>query len=55
MTERVPLQMLASKMKFLLEIKDVTMFDKLRNTAIREYLDIESVLLPIERSPDRKI
>ena len=31
------------------KIKDVTMLDKHRNTAIRESLDIESLLLPIKR------
>ena len=49
MTERMRSQTLASEMKFLQTIKDVTMFDKLRNTAIRESLNIESVLLRIER------
>ena len=42
--------MQASKMKFLRKIKGATMFDKHRNTAIRESLDIESLLLRIERS-----
>ena len=32
------------------KIKKDTIFDKLRNTAIRESLDIESLLLRIERS-----
>ena len=50
MTERVRLQMQVSKTKFLRKIKEVTMFCKLRNTAIRESLNIESLLLRIERS-----
>ena len=43
-------QMQASETRFLQKIKGVAMFGKLRNTAIRESLDIESLLLPIERS-----
>ena len=46
-------QMQASEMRFLQKIKGVTMFGKLRNTAIRESLDVDSLLLPIERSPLR--
>ena len=42
--------MQAPEMKFLRKIKAVTMFDKHRNTAIRASLDIESLLLRIERS-----
>ena len=42
--------MQASKMKFLRKIKGVAMFDKLRKSAIRESLDIESLLRRIERS-----
>ena len=41
--------MQASEMIFLRKIKGVTMLDKHRNTAIRESLDIESLLLRIER------
>ena len=48
--ERMRSQMQAFKMRFLQKIKGVTMFDKLRNTAIRESLNIESLLLLIERS-----
>ena len=40
MTERVRLQMQASKMRILQKIKGVTMFDKVRNTAIQESLNI---------------
>ena len=50
MTEKFRSQMQASEMRFLRKIKGVTMFDKHRNTAIREFLDIESLLLWIERS-----
>ena len=49
MTERVRLQMQASKMRFSQKIRGVTMLDKHRNTAIRESLDIESLFLRIER------
>ena len=41
--------MQAAKMKFLRIIKGVTIFDERRNTAILESLDIESLLLRIER------
>ena len=50
MTERVQLQMQMSEMKFLQKKSRVTMFDKVRNTVIRESLNIESLLLRIERS-----
>ena len=50
MTERVQLQMQAFEMRFLRKIKCVAMFDKHRNTATRESIDIESLLLRIERS-----
>ena len=53
MTERVRSQMQASEMRFLRKIEGVTMFDKHRNTAIRESLDIESLLFRIERSQFR--
>ena len=42
--------MQASDMRFLRKINHVTMFDKHRNTAICASLDIESLLLRIERS-----
>ena len=54
-TKRVRLLMQASKMRCLRKIKGVTMFDKHRNTAFREFLDIESLLLWIERSQLRWI
>ena len=48
MTERMRSQMQASEMRFLRKIKGVTMLDKLRNTAVRESFNIESLLLRIE-------
>ena len=50
MNERVRSQMQVSEIRFLRKIKEVTMFDKLHNTAIRESFKIELVLLRIERS-----
>ena len=49
MTERVRSQMQTSEVRFLRKIKGVTMLDKHRNPAIRESLDIQSLLLWIER------
>ena len=37
-------------MRFLQKIKGITMFNKLCNTAIREYRNIELLLLRVERS-----
>ena len=48
MVERSKMQ--AAEMRFLQTIKGVTMFDKHRDTAIHESLDIKSVLHRIERS-----
>ena len=53
MTEKVRSQMQSSEMRFLQKIKRDTMFDKHRNTAIRESLNIESLLLRIKRSQFR--
>ena len=53
MTERVRSQMETSEMRFLRKIKGVMIFDKLCNIAIRESLDIESLLFRIERSQGR--
>ena len=50
MTERVRSQMQASEMRFLQKSKVLTMFDNLRDTAIRESLKYR-----IATSPDRKI
>ena len=51
MTERVQSQMQASETRVLQKFE--TTFDKFRNTAIRESVNIESLLLWIERSPLR--
>ena len=48
--ETVLLQMQASETRFLQKNRGVTMFDKYRNTEIRESLDVESLLLRIEIS-----
>ena len=53
MTEKLRSQMLASEMRFLRKIKGVTMFDTLRNTAIQESLNIESLVFHIETSQRR--
>ena len=50
MTERVRSHMASVRKKFLWKIEGVAMFDKHRNTAIWESLNIESLLLRIERS-----
>ena len=50
MNERVRSQMQASEMRFLRKIKGVTMPDKLSDAAIRESLNIESLLLQIDGS-----
>ena len=38
------------KMRFLQEMKEVAIFDKLRNTAIQKFLSIKSLLLRIKKS-----
>ena len=53
MTERVRSQMQASEIRFLRQITGDTMFEKLGTTAIRESLNIESLLYRIERSQFR--
>ena len=50
MTKRVQSQMQGSEINFFLKIKRVAMFDIVRNAAIRESLNIESLLREIERS-----
>ena len=50
MTKKLQSQMQVFKIKFLQKIEGVSMFDKLGNIAIRESLDIESLLFRIERS-----
>ena len=53
MTERVPSQVQASEMGFLQRIEGVTLFDKIRSSESRKSLNIEPLLLQIERSQRR--
>ena len=50
MTERVRSQVQASEMRFLRRIEGVTLFNKVRSSDIRKSLNIEILLLRIERS-----
>ena len=50
MTKRVRTQVQASEMRFLQKIERVTLFNKLRSSEIRKSLNIEPLLLRIERS-----
>ena len=50
MTERMRSQMQASEMRFLRKIEGVTLFNKVRCPKIRKSLNIEPLLLQIERS-----
>ena len=50
MTERMRSQVQASKMRFLRRIEGVTLFNKVRSSEIRKSLNIEPLLLRIERS-----
>jgi len=50
MTERIQSQEQASEIRFLRTIEDVTLFDKVRSSKIRKYLNIEPLLLRIEKS-----
>ena len=50
MTKRVRSQAQASKMRFLRRIEGVTLFNKVRSSEIRKSLNIEPLLLRIERS-----
>ena len=50
MTERMQSQVQASEMRFLRGIEGVTLFNKVRSSEIRKSLDIEPLLLRIERS-----
>ena len=50
MTERVRSQVQASEMRFLQRIEGVTQFNKVRSSEIRKSLNIEPLLLRIERS-----
>ena len=50
MTERMRSQVQASEMRFLRRIEVVTLFNKVRSSEIRKSLNIEPLLLRIERS-----
>ena len=50
MTKRVRPQVQASEMSFLQRIERVTLFNKVRSSEIRKFLDIEPLLLQIEKS-----
>ena len=50
MTDRVRSQMQASELRFLQKIEGVTLFNKVRNSESRKSLNIELLLLRIERS-----
>ena len=49
MTERMRSQVQASEMRFLRKIEGVTLFNKVRSSEIRKSLNIEPLLLRIER------
>ena len=49
LTKSVTSKTQASEMRVLRKIKGVAMFDKLSNTVIREFLNIESLLLRTEK------
>ena len=50
MTERMRLQVQASKMRFLRRIEEVALFNKVRSSEIRKSLNIEPLLLLNKRS-----
>ena len=50
MTERVRSHVQASEMRFLRKMEGVTLFNKVRSSEIRKSLNIEPLLLRIERS-----
>ena len=50
MTDRIRSQVQASEMRFLRRIERLTLFDKVRSSEIRQSLNVEPVLLRIERS-----
>ena len=50
MTERMRLQLQASEMRFLRRIEGVTLFNKVRSSESRKSLNIEPLLLQIEKS-----
>ena len=49
MTKRVRSQVQASQMSFLQKIEGVTLFNKIRSSEIRKFLNIKPLLLQIER------
>ena len=49
MTKRVQSQVQASEMSFLRKIEGVALFDKVRSSEIRKSVNIEPLLLRIER------
>ena len=53
MTERVRSQVQASEIRFLRRIEGVTLFNKVRSSEIRKSLNIEPLLLRIERPQPR--
>ena len=50
MTERVRSQVQAAEMRFLQKIEGLTLLHKVRNSEIRKTLNVEPLLLRIERS-----
>ena len=50
MTERVRSRVQAAKMSFLRKVRDLSLLDKVKSTDIRQSLNIEPLLLRIERS-----
>jgi len=54
MTERIRSQVQASEMRFLQKIEGVTLFNKVRSSEIQKSLNIEPLLLRIERSQQLK-
>ena len=53
MIEKVRLRVQESEMRFLRRIEGVTLFNKVRSSEIRKSLNIEPLLLRIERSQFR--
>ena len=53
MAERELSQVQTFEMRFLRRIEEVTLFDKVRSSQIRKFVNIESLHLRIERSQRR--
>ena len=53
LTERMRSQVEASEIRFLRRFEGVTLFNKMRSSEIRKYLNIERLLLRLERSQFR--